>query len=66
MKVHIENKGVNILDALEAVKTYIVDYKYEETWAHNGVKVSHTRGRNHVSCKRTKTGNYTFVVWLAV
>jgi hypothetical protein len=65
MKVHIENRGCSILDGLQAVKQYIIDYRYKETLGTSGTKVFHVRGSNHVSCKKTKTGNYTFTVWLA-
>lgn len=71
MKIHIEiMDNDNTYKQIEAVKEYIKqnnDMLYiAETKKGTGEKIEHRLGVNHVSCKMTKTGNYSFKVWLAV
>jgi hypothetical protein len=62
--------NVNTVKQIEAVKEYINqnnDTVYiHETKKDSSAKIHHSLGVNHVSCKMTKAGNYSFKVWLAV
>lgn len=66
MKIHIENKSKSMLNSVCAVREYITKYGYKETAPNTGTKVFYLKGASHVSCRKTKAGNYTFVVWLGV
>jgi hypothetical protein len=67
MKITIEViEGQSMVRQLEAVKEYIKDYGYKETGKDSGHKVEHSMGVNHVMFNKTKTGNYSAKVWLAV
>lgn len=71
MKINIEiNNNEHPLKQIEAIKKYIesnlVEGGFNETGKDTGHKVYHSKGVNHVMCNKTKKGNYSFKVWLAV
>ncbi len=67
MKLNIDIlDNESTLKQLEAVREYIRTNGFRETGKDTGHKVKHSMGINHVSCNKTKSGNYSFKVWLAI
>ncbi len=54
------------VNQLMAVKKYIDEYGHKETPKNTGCRVETKYGNFHVSCRKTKKGDYSFKIWLAI
>lgn len=67
MKITIEVSNESSIKQIEAVQQYIIDNNgFKVTGRVYGTKIKHSKGVNHVSCNKTKAGNYSFKVWPGV